>query len=159
MFVPTSHTLAGRKTVKLTDLLAQPLIIPGSGEISRLTEKALERLRERGLTARVALRCDADAAIKAAVRQKMGVGFMFEDSLKAEVEAGEFELVRVRGFAIEVQSFVVYPKVPPLSPLTEAFVELVRAARASTAALRAHRRAKTSPAARPASRRPETKRL
>jgi DNA-binding transcriptional LysR family regulator len=159
MFVPPSHTLARRRTVKLTDLLAQPLIIPGSGEISRITETALERLRERGLTARVAMRSDADAAIKAAVRQKIGVGFVFEDSVKAEVEGGEFELVRVREFEIEVQSFIIYPKVPPLSPLTEAFVELVRAARASTAPLRAHGRAKTSRAARPASRLPETKPL
>ena len=105
------------------------------------------------------MRCDADAAIKAAVRQKIGVGFLLADSVKAEVEAGEFELVRVRGLDIEVQSFIVYPKVLHLSPLTEAFVEMVRAARVSTAALRAHSRAKTSPGARPASRRPETKPL
>jgi DNA-binding transcriptional LysR family regulator len=159
MFVPPSHTLAHRKTVKLTDLLAQPLIIPGKGEISRITQRALERLREGGLTARVVMRCDADAAIKAAVRQKMGVGFVFEDSVKAEVAAGEFAFVRVRGFEIEVQSFVVYSKALPSSPLTQAFVELVRAARVSTAARRAHGRAKTSAAARPASRRPEIKPL
>ena len=75
------------------------------------------------------MRCDTPGAIKAAVRQKMGVGFAFEDSLKAEIDAGEFKILKVRGLELEVESFIIYSKKRPLSLLAQQFLELLRGVR------------------------------
>jgi DNA-binding transcriptional LysR family regulator len=68
-------------------------------------------------------------AVKAAVRQGMGVGMGFEDTIKAEVKAGELKILRVCGLQLETSSFIVYSKQRPLSPLAQEFLELLRAER------------------------------
>jgi DNA-binding transcriptional LysR family regulator len=126
VFVPPSHALVRRAPVKLADVLAERLIIRGGKGISGTTERALIRLREQGLIARIAMRCDTPAAIKAAVRQKMGVGFAFEDSVKAEIESGEFKVLKVRGLKLEAESFFIYPRKRPISVLAQEFIDLLR---------------------------------
>ena len=78
------------------------------------------------------MRCDGPSAIKAGVRQKMGVGIAFEDSVQAEIDSGEFKALKVRGLEFEAESFIVYPKHRALSPLAYEFLELLRAARVET---------------------------
>ena len=128
-FVPPGHPLARRKIVNLSDVLAEPLIVRGGRGISGTTENALKRLRNQGWTIKIGMRCDTPGAIKAAVRQKMGVGFAFEDSLKAEIDAGEFKILKVRGLELEVESFIIYSKKRPLSLLAQQFLELLRGVR------------------------------
>jgi DNA-binding transcriptional LysR family regulator len=74
VFVPAGHRLASRAKVSLSDLLDEPLIIRGGKGISGTTEKMFRRLREQGQPVNIALRCEGPAAVKAAVRQGMGVG-------------------------------------------------------------------------------------
>jgi len=128
-FVLPGHSLARRKIVRLADLIAEPLIIRGGKGISGRTESALKRLRDQGMEVNIGMRCDGPAAIKAAVRQKMGVGIAFEDSVRAEIDSGEFKILQVRGLDLEAKSFIVYPKKRPLSPLAQEFLELLRDAR------------------------------
>jgi DNA-binding transcriptional LysR family regulator len=129
IFVPPSHPLAQRKVVKLSELLAEPLIIRGGKGISGTTESGLKRLRDRGLPVKIAMRCDGPAAIKAAVRQQMGVGIAFEDSIKAEVDSGEFLTIKVRALQLEAKSYIVYPKKHSISPLAQEFLRLLRGVR------------------------------
>ena len=128
-FVLPGHPLARREAVKLDDLLAQPLIIRGGRGISGTTETAFTRLREQGWVPRIAMRCDSPEGIKAAVRRKMGVGIAFEDSIKAEIDSGEFKILKVRGLELEAESFIVYARNRPLSPLAQEFLELLRGVR------------------------------
>jgi DNA-binding transcriptional LysR family regulator len=128
-FVLAGHSLARRKIVRLADLLAETLIIRGGKGISGTTESALKRLHDQGMEVNVGMRCDGPAAIKAAVRQKMGVGIAFEDSVRAEIDSGEFKMLKVRDLKLEAKSFIVYPKKRPLSPLAQEFLELLRDAR------------------------------
>ncbi len=72
------------------------------------------------------MRCDGPIAIKAAVRERMGVGMVFEDSIKAEVDSGEFKILNVRGLELEGESFIVFSKHKLLSPLAQEFLELLR---------------------------------
>jgi DNA-binding transcriptional LysR family regulator len=129
VFVPLNHPLAQKKNLKLQNLVGETLIIRGGSGIAGTTEKALKQLQERGLEIKIGLRCEDPMAVKAAVRQGMGVGIGFEDTIKAEVDAGELKILRVCGLQLETSSFIVYSKQRPLSPLAEDFLGLLREAR------------------------------
>jgi DNA-binding transcriptional LysR family regulator len=70
-------------------------------------------------------------AVKAAVRQRMGVGLGFEDTIKAELDDGKFKILAVRVLKLEGASYIVYSKRRPLSPIAQEFVNLLRGARTS----------------------------
>jgi DNA-binding transcriptional LysR family regulator len=92
----------------------------------------LNQIRDQGLEFKVAMYCDGPTEIKAAVCQKMGVGIVFENALKAEVASGEFKILKVCGLELEGESFIVYSKKRPLSPLAHEFLELLRNVRAKS---------------------------
>ena len=54
-------------------------------------------------------------AVKAAVRQRMGVGLGFEDTIKAELDDGKFRILAVRDLKLEGASYIVYSKRRPLA--------------------------------------------
>jgi hypothetical protein len=78
---------------------------------------------------KIGMYCDGPTAIKAAVRQNMGVGIAFEDAVKSEVVSGEFKILKVPGVELEGESFIIYSKKRKLSPLALEFLELLRCAR------------------------------
>jgi LysR family transcriptional regulator, transcriptional activator of the cysJI operon len=131
MFVRSDHRLAKTNNLKPADVLVEPLITRGGGGASGVVDKALNQIRDEGLEFKVAMYCDGPTEIKAAVRRKMGVGIVFEDALKAEIASGEFTILQVCGLELEGESFIVYSKKRPLSPLAQEFLELLRCARST----------------------------
>jgi DNA-binding transcriptional LysR family regulator len=131
MFVPADHPLAQKKNLKFRDLLTEAFIIRGGNGISGTSEKVLRQFRKQGFDVKIGLRCDDPMSVKAAVRQKMGVGMGFEDTVKAEVDAGEFKILNLKGLALAGQNFIIYSKKRPLSQVAQAFLELLRGARTS----------------------------
>jgi len=129
LFVPAKHRLAKMTRLKLSDVVAEPFIIRGGKGISGVTEKAVKQLRDQGFEIKVGLRCEDPMAVKAAVRNRMGVGVAFEDTVKAEVKTGEFKILKVPGVKLSGESFVIYSKTRSLSPLAQEFLELLRGAR------------------------------
>ena len=130
LFVPAKHRLAKLDKLKVSDLNGHSFIIRGGKNISGVAEKVIRHLRDRGLNIKIGLRCEDPTSVKAAVRQGMGVGIAFEETLKAEVKRGEFEVLNVPGLKLTGESFVIYAKKTPLSPLAQEFLELLRCARA-----------------------------
>ena len=114
------------KNLQITDVLAEPLILRGGQGGGGVTDRALKQLRDRGVEIRVGMYCDGPTAIKAAVAQGMGVGMVFEESLKAEAAAGKFKILRVHGLELEGHSYIVYSKSRPLLPLAQEFLEILR---------------------------------
>jgi LysR family transcriptional regulator, transcriptional activator of the cysJI operon len=131
MFVRADHRLAKTNKLKPADVLIEPLIVRGGRGASGVVDKALNQIRDEGVEFKVAMYCDGPTEIKAAVRQKMGVGIVFEDALKAEIASGEFKVLKVCGLELEGESFIVYSKKRPLSPLAQEFRELLRCARST----------------------------
>ena len=129
MFIPANHRLAKKNRLKLSDVLAEPLIVRGGRGGSGVVDRALKQIRDAGLDLKIGIHCDGPAAIKAAVRQNMGVGIAFEDAVKAEVASGEFKILKVPGVELEGKSFIIYSKKKKLSPLALEFLELLRSAR------------------------------
>jgi DNA-binding transcriptional LysR family regulator len=132
MFVRADHRLAKTNELKPSDVLVEPLITRGGRGASGVVDKALNQIRDQGLEFKVAMYCDGPTEIKAAVCQKMGVGIVFENALKAEVASGEFKILKVCGLELEGESFIVYSKKRPLSPLAHEFLELLRSVRANS---------------------------
>jgi DNA-binding transcriptional LysR family regulator len=126
LFVPLDHRLAKLKNLQLGDVLAEPFIIRGGQGGAGVTDRALQRLRARGAEVKVAMHCDGPTAIKAAVAQRMGVGMMFEESLKADVDAGKFKILEVPGLNLAGESYIIYSQSRPMSLLTREFLALLR---------------------------------
>ena len=141
MFVPENHPLSRKKRLKLSDMLSEPIVIRGGKGISGTTEKALKQLARHGLNVNIVLRCEDPTAVQAAVRQRMGVGIGFEDTVKSAVTSGEFKILDVPGLELAGESFIIYSRKRPLSPLAQEFLELLRSARQKDSL---HARAKSS---------------
>ncbi|MGH7810933.1 MAG: LysR family transcriptional regulator [Candidatus Binatia bacterium] len=129
LFVLSSHALAQRKNLQFADVLAEPLIIRGGSGSSGVTDDALTHLCSQGVEPKIGMRCDGPTAIKAAVREKMGVGVLFADSIKAEVKRGEFKILEVSSLVLEGHSYIVYLQNKPLAPLAQEFLELLHSVR------------------------------
>lgn len=78
---------------------------------------------------KIGLRCEDPTAVKAGVRQGMGIGIAFEETVKAEIRAGEFAVLNIPGLTLSAKSFVIHKKINQLSPLAQEFLELLRGAR------------------------------
>lgn len=145
VFVRPNHPLARLESVSLAELLAEPLIVRSGKGISGATQNALKKLREQGWAVRIGMLCDGPGVIKAGVRQNMGVGIAFADSIKLELEAGEFKVLQVRDFEIRAESFVIYSKNRPLPAPARDFLELLRDVRRKEGSAHRSRRSTTSP--------------
>ena len=130
-FVPADHPVAHKKNLKFRDLVSETLIIRGGTGIAGTTEKALRQFEKQGLDIKIGLRCEDPMAVKAAVRQRMGVGLGFEDTIKAELDDGKFKILDLEGLALAGQSFIIYSKKRQLSKVAQEFLELLRGARTS----------------------------
>ncbi len=126
LFVRADHRFAKMTRMNPTDLDGEHFIVRGGRGISGVTESAVKQLLDRGLEIKVGLRCDSPAAVMAAVRHGMGVGVAFENTVKAEVSRGEFAILKVAGLKLTGETFIVYAKKPPLSPLAQEFLSLLR---------------------------------
>jgi DNA-binding transcriptional LysR family regulator len=72
------------------------------------------------------MRCDSPEAIKTAVREKLGVGILYEDAVKEELARGVFKRVPISGLQMEGNSCIAYHKQRPLSTSGEVFLNLLR---------------------------------
>ncbi|MGE5219038.1 MAG: LysR family transcriptional regulator [Chloroflexota bacterium] len=141
MFARSNHRLARKPMLQLADLNGLSLIVRGGPGGAGVTDKALKQLAESRVAFTIAMRCDGPTAIKAAVRERMGVGMVYEDTVKAEVKSGEFKILKIAGLDLEGQSYIIYSKKRPLSPLAQEFLELLR----ETAAKDGERDEKSAP--------------
>src|SRR5262245_31975636 len=110
LFVATSHRLAARRQLQIDDVLTEPLIVRGGRNGGGVTDQALFQLRRRASSVKIGMYCDGPNAIKAAVAQGIGVGMVFEETLKPEVAAGRFKVLNIRDLHLEGESYIVYAK-------------------------------------------------
>jgi DNA-binding transcriptional LysR family regulator len=124
--VPAGHPWAGRKTVGLADVQAEPLIVrePGSG-----SREALERaLREAGTDLdafRLAGEIGSTQAVKQAVRAGVGITIISKRAVEDECRAGLVSCVKVRDLKVARSFYLVTHRERTRSPLAEAFVAFV----------------------------------
>jgi len=74
----------------------------------------------------VAVRCESPDAVKTAVREKVGMGILYQDAVRHDLAKGEFISVRLSGLKLEGESFVIWHRDKPLSSTALGFLALLR---------------------------------
>jgi DNA-binding transcriptional LysR family regulator len=118
-FCLPSNPLA-RKQLTLKELSECPLVLRRGGRL----EKVLMNL---GYKMNIAMRCEVSGAVKAAVRMGMGVGILYRNAVASRVTKGSLRLINVPELRdMGIKSFLVYDKRKPLTPMAQAFRQIVR---------------------------------
>ncbi len=117
------HPLAGRESVTLAELAAQPFIVrePGSGT----RETAEEALRAAGLSVRPVMELASNGAIKRAVARDLGVSILSRYATALEIRIGHLAELSVESFPLRRQWHLVYARDKRLGPVDEAFLRFV----------------------------------
>lgn len=127
-FCLPSNSLA-RKQLTLKELSECPLVLRRGGRL----EKVLMNL---GYKMNIAMRCEVSGAVKAAVRMGMGVGILYRNAVASRVTKGSLRLINVPELReMGIKSFLVYDKRKPLSPMAQAFRQIVRQEKSPSAAV------------------------
>src|SRR5918994_5196055 len=108
------------KTLSLKELAQLPLVVRTGGRI----EHALRSHRQ---PVNISVRCEASAAVKAAVGLGMGVGILYRNAVANRVANGTLKLIDVPELGeMGVQSFLIYNKRKPISPIAAEFLGMLR---------------------------------
>jgi LysR family transcriptional regulator, low CO2-responsive transcriptional regulator len=129
LFVSSAHPLARKRKVTLVDVQAFPLVIRSIRGVQGATVRLLNELAGQGLKFNIGMRCEVPDAIKEAVKKNAGIGIVFEDVVKREVERGEFKILKGHGLMLESDTYILYRADRPLSALGQEFLTLLRKAR------------------------------
>jgi DNA-binding transcriptional LysR family regulator len=124
-FAAKTYPIARKSTLTLAELEKIPLVILSRRTRTR-TDRMLAEYKKRGYKPNIAIRCESPEIIKAAVRNRMGVGFLFDDSIRDEVHRGIFKIFRIPELPCLHQSHIIFHKTKPLSPTAEEFLQLLR---------------------------------
>src|ERR687897_1496126 len=108
------------KTLSLKELAQLPLVVRTGGRI----EHALRSHRQ---SVNISVRCEASAAVKAAVGLGMGVGVLYRNAVASLVANGTLQLIDVPELKeMGVQSFIIFDKRKPISPIAAEFLGMLR---------------------------------
>jgi DNA-binding transcriptional LysR family regulator len=108
------------KTLSLRELVQLPLVVRTGGRI----EHTLRSQRHR---VNITVRCEASAAVKAAVGLGMGVGVLYRNAVASRVASGTLKLINVPELKeMGVQSFIIVDKRKPLVSVAGEFLTMLR---------------------------------
>ena len=114
--------------MSLEELGGTPLILFRQGQAGAAL-KFLEHMEGARVTPNVAMRLESVEAVKSAVRVGTGVGMLYRDNLRSEIESGEFKVILIAGLDMRVESFIITPRKKPLSVAAEVFLQMLRSGR------------------------------
>lgn len=131
IFVPADHSLARKSKLELLNILRFPLVMGASKAVNSTLARTISCAVEQA-GVRVGLHCNSPMGVKAAVRRGIGVGVLYEDTVKHEVSNGEFKVLKFPGSAAwGCFSHIVYHPGKPLSPAAEKFLAILREKKAN----------------------------
>jgi len=117
------HPLAGRKGIKLRDIVDFDLIRREAGSGTR---KAVDRLFDgAGVHLGAHLEFDDSEAIKQAVISGLGAAFLSRHSLRLELAAGELVELDVEGFPLRRRWYAMHRKGKKLSKAAQSFLDFL----------------------------------
>lgn len=126
IFAPIDHPLAREGAVTAADISAYALVIRTRRDGDSRTEDLIAKLREVGLTSPIAMRCESFDSVKAAVRQRAGLGILHHDLLHEEVRRKEFVILELAGVDMTYRSYILYSRNNSLSAHAQEFLTFLR---------------------------------
>jgi LysR family transcriptional regulator, low CO2-responsive transcriptional regulator len=127
LVVSRRHPLARLREVALQDIESTPLLVRSSGGRDGTTVKRLKALVEKkGIKLTIGMRFESPTAIKEAIQRNMGIGLLYEDVARYNLQRHEFKEIRIRGLKMAGQSYIVYLKERLLSKAADDFLNLLR---------------------------------
>jgi DNA-binding transcriptional LysR family regulator len=125
-FVTPGHPLA-KKQLEANKLSDIPFVIKTRRNKQSKSEEQLNKLGKNGFKFTIAMRCESPQSVMNAVRHGVGVGLLFYETIKGEIDRGEFSIVKLPGIELIRENYVVYSKEKPLSSVARQFLSLLRA--------------------------------
>jgi len=125
-FVSVGHPVAKKSKLTLKEFARAPLILRQAKKGKGSVEKLVDRIEERGLKPNIVMRCESPEAVKAAVKNKMGVGILCQDIVTPDITRGDFVNIRVQELKMESQTFIIYHSERSLSAHAQEFLTLLR---------------------------------
>lgn len=114
-----------RSELSISDFAKIPLIIFKHGRAGAAL-KMLQTVKQAGATANIAIRCESVDGVKTAVHDGTGLGMLYRDNLRNEIDRGDLHLVHVKGLDIQIDSSIAYAREKPLSAGATVFLDLLR---------------------------------
>ncbi|MDI6711130.1 MAG: LysR family transcriptional regulator [Bacillota bacterium] len=122
LVVSPRHPLAARGTVAVSEVLEHPMVMREKGSLTRqLFEKGLRSLPGHPGEPKVAIELNNTEAVKGAVRNGLGLAFVFPWAVENEVAAGNLVRVPVRDFNVKREVFIAYNRRWGLHRAAQAF--------------------------------------
>jgi DNA-binding transcriptional LysR family regulator len=125
-FVTPGHPLAKKQLEahKLSDI---PFVIKTRRNKQSKSEEQLNKLGQNGFKFTIAMRCENPQSVMNVVRHGVGLGLLFYETIKGEIDRGEFSIVNLPGIELIRENYVVYQKEKPLSSVAQQFLKFLRA--------------------------------
>jgi DNA-binding transcriptional LysR family regulator len=111
--------------LSIADLAQIPLVMYKQGRAGAAL-KFLAQMQRAGVRPNVVMRAESVEAVKNAVREGSGIGMLYRDNVRSEIENGEVKVIRVAGVDTRVASFIIYPRRGRFSAAARAFLKLLR---------------------------------
>jgi LysR family transcriptional regulator, low CO2-responsive transcriptional regulator len=124
VIAPLSHPLASAKRIALTKLAHERFILRERGSGTRLA--CDEYFAEQGFHPEVRLELGSNEAIKQAVAAGMGLAILSQHALGAHLVDESLTILKVSGFPIHSNWFIVHPKGKRLSPVAAEFLRYLQ---------------------------------
>jgi DNA-binding transcriptional LysR family regulator len=127
--VSSRHPWSAREFVELSELRAESFVARerGSGTLNSLKELLASQHQSADEVFRIAMELGSTEAVKQALLSGMGFSVLSRTSISREVAQGMLVEVAIRGLKMERDFYEVAHQRRPLSPVTEAFRQFLRA--------------------------------
>jgi DNA-binding transcriptional LysR family regulator len=116
-----THPLSVRDTVKLDEILQYPLLMMKHG---RQREKINHFFHSRDVQPRVAMELESSELLKRLIGAGIGMGFLPNINVHADVEAGLLKAMKVEGMRVQRELALVFRKDKTLTKAAHAFLEV-----------------------------------
>jgi len=124
VMVPAGHPFAKRSSVKVEDLVKEPLIFPKGGYTRELLERIFRKYRKQ---LQISMELASVESIKKFVGVGLGVSLLSRSYAEMECKSGVLKLVPIHGMKLVRRLGLVYRTDRHLSRAAQAFAEVVTA--------------------------------
>jgi DNA-binding transcriptional LysR family regulator len=116
-----NHPLTQRDSVKVDELLQHPLLMMKQG---RQREAINHFFQTKDVQPKIAMELESSELLKRLIGAGLGIGFLPQTNVEADVKAGMLHALKVEGMRIQRELVLVYRKDKTLTRAGQAFLEV-----------------------------------